>query len=36
MTHPKHPPRPRDTRSLLGSLAVAVVMLLLIIYFTGS
>jgi hypothetical protein len=27
MTHPNHPPRPRDTRSLLGSLAVAVVML---------
>jgi hypothetical protein len=36
MTHPKHPPRPRDNRSLLGSLAVAVVILLLTINFTGS
>jgi hypothetical protein len=36
MTHRPPPPRPRDTRSLLGSLAVAVVMLLLIICFTGS
>jgi len=35
MTHPKHPPRPRDTRSLLGSLAVAVVMLAVLLMATS-
>jgi hypothetical protein len=29
-THPKYPPNPRDTRSLLGSLILAIIMLILI------
>jgi methylthioribose-1-phosphate isomerase len=33
--HPNHPPRPRDTRSLLGSLAVAVVMLAVLLMATS-
>jgi hypothetical protein len=35
MTHPKHPPRPRDTRSLIGSLALAVVMLIIVMMATS-
>jgi hypothetical protein len=29
-THPKYPPKPRDTRSLLDSLVVAIIMLIII------